>query len=137
MRREVFSYDSSSAEPTVHSVAMRRVAMAPAHSGEVKRVMLFDSGRDGVYLFLYRAVKDQAAFADELYESVEEAEGSCLERFGVAADQWQDIPDPQPGCQHDWIAPVRVVGRDTGTPQWGKLERLEDGKWVRVSDSRS
>ncbi len=111
--------------------------MVPAHSGEVKRVMLFDSGREGVYLFLYRAVEDQAAFADELYSSIEEAETSCFERYGVAANQWQDIPDPQPGCQHDWIAPVRAVGRDTGTPRWGTFERLEGGKWVLVGGSRS
>ncbi len=79
--------------------------------------MVFDSGRDGVYLFLYRTVEDHAAFADEWYESVEDAEGACLDRFDVAADHWQDIPDPQSGCRHDWIAPVRVPDRDTGTPQ--------------------
>ncbi len=33
-------------------------------------------------------------------------------------------------CQHDAFLPIRVKGRNTGKPQWGKLEILEDGEWV-------
>ena len=43
---------------------------------------------------------------------------------------WIDIEDPLPYCQHDAFLPVRVKGRDTGKPQWGKLEILKDGKWM-------
>lgn len=32
----------------------------------------------------------------------------CVERFGITDGMWQEVPDPEPGCQHDWIAPVRI-----------------------------
>ena len=44
-----------------------------------------------------------------------------------------DIPDPEPGCQEDWIAPVRVRGRAEGRPEWGVFERYENGAWVAIT----
>jgi hypothetical protein len=35
-------------------------------------------------------------------------------------------------CQQDWIEPVRVIGRNEGQPQWGRLEKLVDGRWQEI-----
>lgn len=43
---------------------------------------------------------------------------------------WIDIDDPLPFCQQDAFFPVRVKGRDTGKPEWGRFETLKDGEWV-------
>jgi hypothetical protein len=86
--------------------------------------------RDGdCYLFLSRSEEDAGAFADEWYSSIDDAERVALDRFGVTRAMWIEVPDPLPGCQADWIQPVRVVGRDEGRPEWGRLERLVDGEW--------
>ena len=69
---------------------------------------------------------------DEWCESVAQADEVCLRDFGVSAADWEYIDDPAEGCQHDWIALVRVKGRNIGQPQWGRLERLEDGAWKDV-----
>lgn len=43
---------------------------------------------------------------------------------------WIEIGDPLPYCQHDCLLPIRVKGRNTGQPQWGKFEILSDGQWI-------
>ena len=43
---------------------------------------------------------------------------------------WIEIEDPLPDCQHDAFIPLRVKGRSTGKPEWGKIETLKDGEWV-------
>jgi biofilm protein TabA len=72
----------------------------------VKRIILY-AGDNGASLFLSKSTDDAGCFADEWYESVDEASLACHERFGVEDAMWQDVPDPEPGCQEDWIAPVR------------------------------
>lgn len=115
---------------------MRLVALVPRLEEDVKRVVLFEAD-DGVHLFLSRSVEDRGSFADEWYERVEDARAACRMRFGIAEEAWRTVPDPMPGCQHDWIAPVRVKGRDQGRPEWGVFERLVDGHWILMSDHAS
>lgn len=110
---------------------MRRVALVSLSDAEVRRVVLHEGG-SGVHLYLSRATEDRGCFADEWYETVADAETACSERFGIDATMWREVPDPAPGCQHDWIAPVRVMGRDEGKPRWGELEQLLGSKWVRL-----
>jgi hypothetical protein len=110
---------------------MRKVALVPAEDSDVRRVILHTS-EEGAFLYLSREVEDRGAFADEWYRTVEEAEAVCQERHGIGLDMWETVPDPQPGCLADWIAPVRVVGSATGRPQWGRLERREGSGWVPV-----
>ena len=43
---------------------------------------------------------------------------------------WIDIGDPLPDCQDDSLIPIRVKGRNTGKPEYEKLETLKDGAWV-------
>jgi peptidyl-tRNA hydrolase len=57
--------------------------------------------------------------------------------YGIRSEDWSVIKDPLPGCQDDWISPVRVKARDNGAPEWGKFERLENGKWVDFAPSTS
>ena len=97
----------------------------------LKCVILSSDG--GVYLYLSSSADDVGCFADEWYESVDDATAACLERFGVAEAMWQDVPDPEPGCQHDWIEPVRVRGRAEGHTEWGVLERRVNGEWIKFT----
>ena len=64
---------------------------------------------------------------DDWYENIEDV----YEDWNEFIDEngWIDFDDPLPHCQHDAFLPIRVKGRDTGKPQWGKLEILENGKW--------
>jgi biofilm protein TabA len=77
-------------------------------------------------------VEDGSAIGDYWFASLAEAESFCLNRYGICHEDWKLVEDPLPGCQHDWIAPVRVKGRLEGRPQWGKLERLENGSWIVI-----
>ena len=61
---------------------------------------------------------------DSLAELYDDWDGLVDERG------WIDIGDPLPYCQHDAFLPIRVKGRDTGDPEWGKYEILKDGQWV-------
>lgn len=107
---------------------MRRVAVLTHPVERTHRLILFASAGD-VYLFLSESPEDEGSFADLWFASVEDAEHTALADFGVKASDWRECPDPLPGCQHDWIAPVRVPGREEGSPRSGTLERLEEGVW--------
>jgi biofilm protein TabA len=102
---------------------MRKIATVK-QAGDAVRVMLYASG-SGVYLFLYESQEDGPCTADYWFESAELAEQSALEDYGVATSDWQTIPDPLDGCQHDWIAPTRVRRDATGQPMWGHFERVQ------------
>lgn len=109
---------------------MRKIARVGKHPS-VARLILCESV-DGVYVFPCGSTVDGSALGDEWYASLQEAEDACNERYGVNPADWELIDDPLPGCQHDWVDPVRVVGRDEGSPQWGRFERLEGGAWVEL-----
>ncbi|WP_220718062.1 hypothetical protein [Agarivorans litoreus] len=107
---------------------MRKIAKVSGNE-EVKRIMLYEC-EDGVYLFEYNKEVDSSATADYLQDTAEIVYEIAEEDYGVKASDWQEISDPMEFCQHDRINPVRVVGRNTGNPQWGKLETLVSGSWV-------
>lgn len=100
---------------------MRKIASIKQPKDDTKRVMLFDSG-EGVYLFLYAGEEDGACAADHWFETVEQAVQSCVEDYGITPSDWQTIPDPLPGCQHDWIRPTRVRRDSAGKPLYGQFE---------------
>jgi hypothetical protein len=63
------------------------------------------------------------------------AEDYCAEVYGLTDADWHVISDPLPGCQDDWVAPVRVKGRLEGKPEWGRLEELgPDGLWRDIGE---
>ncbi len=110
---------------------MRLTANIRQSDSEIKRLMIYDS-EDGVYLFGYDNYEDSGSLWDSWFESIEDAIESCEEDYEIAKSDWEKIPDPLENCQHDWIEPVRVKGRDIGKPEWGKLEKLIDRKWIEV-----
>lgn len=93
----------------------------------IYKIMLYQTKKDGVYLFMY-CKKDavQCSF-DYWYKTVEDVYEDWNDL--VNEKGWIPIDDPLPYCQHDAFLPIRVKGRDIGEPQWGKLEILENGKW--------
>ena len=93
----------------------------------IYKIMLYQTKKDGVYLFMY-CQKDavQCSF-DYWYKTVEDVYEDWNDL--VNEKGWIPIDDPLPYCQHDAFLPIRVKGRDIGEPQWGKLEILEHGKW--------
>jgi biofilm protein TabA len=109
---------------------MRKFAYTQSQE-KIQKVMIYDCG-EGVYLFLYQTKEDGGSCADYFYETVEEAERVAREEFGVEEGSWISITDPMKDCQHDFIRPVRVKGRNTGNPVFGELEELKDGEWVAL-----
>jgi len=87
--------------------------------------MLYDNGR-GVSVFLYDCDEDAPCASDHWYESLEEAIAMCSEHYGIDASEWQLIPDPLPGCQHDWIQPTRIKCDAKGNKLWGQFEPVSD-----------
>jgi biofilm protein TabA len=87
---------------------------------------------EGVYVFEFDTMTDGPCSADYLLDDVASAEICCEGQYGILPGGWCEIPDPEPGCQQDWIAPTRIKGRDTGCPQSGQFEQFRDGHWVDV-----
>lgn len=98
---------------------------------DIVRLMLCEEDI-GIYLFEYDTLDDGPSSADALFESWEAAETHALSSFGVKSEDWVQIPDRLPGCQQDWIAPVRVRGRESGMPEWGVFEHFVDGRWEAI-----
>ena len=93
----------------------------------IYKIMLYEAG-EGSYLFGYSSPDAVLCSYDLFYDKPE----SLYEDWNSLIDEkgWIEMDDPLPGCQHDAFIPIRVKGRDTGAPQWGKLETLKSGKWV-------
>ncbi len=102
---------------------MRKIADIRQTGSDVKRAMMYECS-EGVYVFTYASADDGPSTYDDLVESIAIAEQMCADRYGIAPSQWTPIPDPLPGCQHDWIAPVRVKQDENGKKLWGEFEPL-------------
>ena len=112
---------------------MRKTTDLKNQNGEIKRLMIHND-ENGTYLFGYKKVEDSQADWDEFYESEIEALESCETKFGVKSTEWKEIPNPEVNCQHDWIKPVRIKGRENGNPEFGKFEELINGNWVAIKN---
>ena len=112
------------------------VASVRQPNPHVRRAILYDSGRgEGVYVFPCATEADGSAIGDEWFASFNEAIEACQREYGVQPEDWTVVPDPPEGCQHDWIAHVRIKGRVDGNPQWGRLERRgTDGVWREIRE---
>jgi biofilm protein TabA len=104
---------------------VRKVATATTPDAAFRRAMVYDpaDGGGGVYVFLFRSLDDGPCDADYLYEDVAGAALHAAEALGGGAVVWQRVPDPLPGCQDDWLAPVRVARDAAGRPIFGRFER--------------
>lgn len=96
-------------------------------TGSTYKIMLFQTD-EGFYLFEYSSPDAVMSSADRCYDALED----LFEEWNDLIDDkgWIEIEDPLPYCQHDAFLPVRVKGRDTGNPEWGQYEILQDGKWM-------
>ena len=108
---------------------MRQIAQVPQPTPDAVRLMIHDC-EAGVCLFGFDTLEDSKGRWDQWLESVAAAEKVARDEYGVAAADWQTIPDPLEHCQQDWIAPVRVKGRIDGQPQFGHFETLINHEWV-------
>lgn len=100
---------------------------------EVRRVMLM-SVQGGTYLFCYNTLEDGPSSSDEWFESVALAEKECEDRYGIQSEHWEELPEPMPGCQHDWVANVRVKRLEEEEKRWGRFEILENGVWTDLME---
>jgi hypothetical protein len=98
---------------------------------KIQQVILY-ADEHGVYVFPCISLEDGFAISDTWYEDLATAEAVCYEQYSVMFEDWQLIPEPLQDCQQDWINPVRIVGREIGNPQWGRLEKLVDGRWMEI-----
>ncbi|MDR0500197.1 MAG: hypothetical protein LBG97_02985 [Coriobacteriales bacterium] len=106
---------------------MRKIAFVN-NGTEIKKVMIYDSG-NGVYLFGYTTMLDCNCIWDEWYENLSDAEARCSEDFGLSPEEFIAIADPLDWCNHDYIMPVKIKGRELRKPEFDKWEILRDGKW--------
>jgi hypothetical protein len=110
---------------------MRKTATVRDKHSEVKRVMVCEA-EGGAYLFTYCALDDGPATGDQWFGSVGEADKFCMSAYGIGPEHWERIDDVLEGCQQDWIAVIRVKGRDVGRPEWGRYEYLDNGEWKDI-----
>jgi biofilm protein TabA len=94
--------------------------------------MIYESA-DGVYVFGFDDLADNASKWDNLFDNLDEALEFCQEKYTVDNDSWVNIEDPDPHCQHDWIQKVRIKGKEKGKPEWGQFEQLTNGRWTDIS----
>ena len=95
----------------------------------IYKIMLYKTKNDGIFLFQYCSINAIQCSFDQLYKDLEDV----YEDWNDEIDErgWINIDDPLPNCQHDAFIPIRVKGRDIGKPEWGNLETLVDGEWVK------
>ncbi|HAH17486.1 hypothetical protein [Eubacterium uniforme] len=93
----------------------------------IYKIMLYQT-KEGTYLFEYCSMDAVQCSFDIFYDSIND----LYKEWDDLIDEngWIEIEDPLPDCQHDAFIPLRVKGRSTGKPEWGKLETLKDGEWV-------
>ncbi|GGE02111.1 hypothetical protein [Planktosalinus lacus] len=108
---------------------MRKIVNLTKPKGEIVRLMIYNDDF-GTYLFGYNKTVDCSSEFDELFESENDAMESCETEYGIKKEEWTEIPNPEPNCQHDWINPVRIKGRQNGNPEFGKLEKRINGNWI-------
>ena len=110
---------------------MRKIVNLTKNKDGIVRLIIFNDDY-GTYLFGYKKIEDCGAEWDEWYETENDAMESCLMEYGVNKFDWNDIPNPEPNCQQDWINPVRVKGREKGNPEFGILEKRVNGEWIEI-----
>ncbi|MEM8777335.1 MAG: hypothetical protein AAGF26_00395 [Cyanobacteria bacterium P01_G01_bin.49] len=115
---------------------MRKVARVETEGTEARWLILYQTETD-VYLFPCASDQDGSSVGDEWYASVAEAEASCAATYGVTSSDWVEIADPLPGCQADWLSPVRVSERNARRPEWVTLEHLAEERWVKIQPQKT
>jgi hypothetical protein len=107
---------------------MRKVAFTSGQDG-VRKVMLYECS-DGVYVFGYDCLQDSSSISDYFQDTVEAAEDFCKNTYNIETYNWILIADPLDNCQHDFILPTKLKGKENGNPEWGHFQTLVDNSWL-------
>ena len=112
---------------------MRKIAYLET-TDETKKIMIYESN-EGVYLFGYDCLQDTSSFWDNWFETLEDAENFCIDKFSVNTNDWILISEPLKDCQHDFVSPTRIKGKNEGKPEWGHFQTLINDKWFDTYQS--
>ena len=110
---------------------MRKIAFT-TNNESIKKLMIYESN-NGTYLFGYDTVFDCNGLWDNWYEDVEQAEKCCYDDYNIKPDDWIYISEPQDFCNHDYIMPVRIKGREKRQPQFDQWEIFINSEWIAFS----
>ena len=106
---------------------MRKIANLKEKKDGIVRVMIYND-EYGTYLFGFKKMEDCGAEWDEWYETEKDALESCETEYGIKKNDWTEIPNPEPNCQHDRIKPYSLPILDYGTLNATKEKLAELGK---------
>jgi len=95
----------------------------------VVKVMIHTTKNEGVYFYLYTTTDEYGQCSGDYWFDDLKGADECAIDYGVKAEDWIFIDDPLPDCQHDCIHPIRVKGRNNGSPIWGEFEIFDGTKW--------
>jgi biofilm protein TabA len=113
----------------VRKYAVLKEAFSIGAGETVKRLIVYETEHEGVYVFLSSFADDVGCYADCWFEDLESVDEYCAD-YGIRKEDWIEIDNPLSDCQHDFIRPVRLKGRNTGNPQFGRLEIFNGNEWV-------
>jgi hypothetical protein len=84
---------------------------------------------------MYTGAGDGPSEAVQFYEgfTVDQVIADLAELSDRDPKSWSVIPDQIPGCQDDWLGPVRAVCDSQGNQVQGEWERLQEEQWVRFT----
>ncbi|TBN00916.1 hypothetical protein EYD45_13920 [Hyunsoonleella flava] len=111
---------------------MRKIVSLNEPKDGIIRLMIYND-EFGTYLFGFKKLEDCNSEWDEWYESEKDAIESCEIEYGIGADKWTDIPNPEQDCKHDRIKPQGLPILDYSTlnitrqklADFGKVELLK------------
>ena len=120
---------------------MRKVAAVPPAMAErtgITRMMLVSNPQphpyrdpDAVIVFAYLLQGAEGpSFTAWPFPGTAEALDYLRDAWGIPESAWQIVADQLPGCQDDWIAPVRIYRDEDEGKVFHRWQRLQDGEWV-------
>ena len=113
---------------------MRKFANVKSDESLTKRIIVYETNT-GTYVFPCATLEDGSATGDYWFENLIQADEFYLDYYSINDDDWQLANDPQEGCQHDWLAPVRVKADINSTSI--KMERFENNQWIEFDHPRA
>ncbi|WP_040952703.1 hypothetical protein [Gorillibacterium massiliense] len=96
---------------------------------DIPKVMIYEIKKSGVYVFVYKSQDDIPSHNDYWFYALDDAEAFCKQYFTINKNDWIQIEDPQEGCQHDLIRPIRRQGNLSDY----KYEILIDKEWKEIN----
>ena len=114
---------------------MRKYSLIPHEiffQGEkIQKIMICEMSTS-VFVFLYNTLEDGFSYHQQSFSSIAEAK-SYYQQLGIHSLDWHSIPDCLEYCNLDWIAPVRLKGRNIGTPNLeGIYEQFDGSHWIEI-----